>query len=213
MPRAQGSARPLRSPPVRWKRSGHAAIGFVAVLTTLAACGSNDVTPPAAADDTAGTPLRIAEVPPVSVPMALTEYLSDVSLAVLDEVGIGVWAGASLDDADTLDVAITIYGNDGARITEVVDRVALELRDRITVVETRHAADELEWFASEAQERLGAAGIVARVGTRWGLDAASVTLVTPDGTADPAIERAARDVLDGIPVAITSSGPMVPLSP
>ncbi len=145
--------------------------------------------------------------------MAITQYLSDVSLTVLGELGSGVWAGASLDDADTLDVAITIYGTDGARITEVVDRVALELRDRVTVVETRHAADDLERLAAEAQERLDAAGIAARVGTRWGLDAASVTLVTPDGTADRAVERAARDVLDGIPVAITFSGPMVPLSP
>lgn len=145
--------------------------------------------------------------------MAITQYLSDVSLAVLSELGSGVWAGASLDDADTPDVAITIYGTDGARITEVVDRVALELRDRISVVETQHSADDLERLAAEAQERLDAAGIVARVGTRWGLDAASVTLVTPDGTADPTIERAARDVLDGIPVAITFSGPMVHLSP
>lgn len=198
---------------MHWRQPVHAAIGVVAVLTTAAACGSNDVTPPAAAGETSSSPLRIADVPPVSEPMAITQYLGDVSLAVLDELGSDVWAGASLDDADTLDVAITIYGTDGARITELVDRVALELRDRIAVVETRHAADDLERLAAEAQERLDAAGIDAWVGTSWGVDAASVTLVTPDGTADPAVERAARDVLDGIPVAISFSGPMVPLSP
>lgn len=72
---------------------------------------------------------------------------------------------------------------------------------------------DLERFASDAQSRLDAAGIEAYVMIRWGIDAVDVSLVTPDGEPDSAIEERAVDALGDIPNVVSFSPPMTPLVP
>ena len=81
--------------------------------------------------------LELDGVPPVSVPLVLFEYLNSVQLAVRHDVGDAVFGGAVAEDADTNDVTISIYGTDVNQIADAVDRIAVDARDRITVVESR----------------------------------------------------------------------------
>lgn len=154
--------------------------------------------------------LALDGVPPVSAPLVLSQYLNDVQLAVRNDVGEDVFGGAAANDADTAEMTITIYGTDKVLLSDAVDRIAIDERDRISVVETQYSVSDLEGFASEAQGRLDAAGIEAYVMIRWGLDAVDVNLVTPDGVPDSAIEERAAEALENVPAVISFSVPMTP---
>ena len=156
--------------------------------------------------------LDLDGVPPVSAPLVLSQYLNDVQFAVRNDVGDGVFGGAVVNDADTAEMTITIYGTDADLLSDAVDRIAIDERDRISVVESQYSVSDLERFASEAQGRLDAAGIEADVMIRWGLDAADVNLVTPDGAPNSVIEERATDVLENVPAVISFSAPMTPAS-
>lgn len=174
---------------------------------------SGQTAPPASVQWTGPVPtLDLDGVPPVSAPLVLSEYLNEVQFAVRTDVGEGVFGGAVAHDADTAEMTLTIYGTDADIVSDAVDRIATGERDRITVVQTRYSASDLEQFASEAQSRLDGSGIDAYVMIRWGIDAVDVNLVTPDGEPDSAIEERAVDVLGDIPAVFSFSPPMTPLS-
>lgn len=156
-------------------------------------------------------PLELDGVPPVSAPLVLSAYLDDVQQAVRRQVGDDVFAGAVATNADTGDMTLVIYSTDAVRVTEAVDRIAVDARDRITAVESQYSMNDLERFAAEARRRLDAASIDALIATRWGLDAVEVIVVTPEGEPDPGIQDAARAALDDIPASISFSSPLVPL--
>lgn len=164
--------------------------------------------------DVARTPvarLELDDVAPVSAPLVLSEYLNGVQFAVRQEVGDNVFGGAVVTDADTDGVTITIYGTDVERVTDAVDRIAVDARERISVAEAIYSVNDLERFGNDAQRRLDAEGLEAYVVIRWGLDAVEVDLVTPTGEPDPAIESAAKTALGDLPVVIRFSSPVVPL--
>ena len=175
---------------------------------------SGQTAPPASVPWTGLVPsLDLDGVPPVSAPLVLSEYLNEVQFAVRTDVGDDVFGGAVAQDADTAEMTLTIYGTDADTVSDAVDRIATDERDRITVVQSQYSVSDLERFASEAQSRLDASGIDAYVMIRWGIDAVDVSLVTPDGEPDRAIEDRAVDALGDIPNVLSLSPPMTPLAP
>lgn len=81
--------------------------------------------------------LDLDGVPPVSAPLVLSQYLNDVQLDVRNDVGEDVFGGAVANDADPAEMTITIYGTDPDLLNEAADRIALDGRDRISVVESQ----------------------------------------------------------------------------
>jgi hypothetical protein len=154
--------------------------------------------------------LNLAGVPEVSVPIVLSEYLNTAQVDVRHEVGDDIFGGAIANDADTAAMTITILGTDTYEIADAVSRLPSDAQDRIVVAESKYSVSEVEGFAAEARSRLDVAGIDAWVVIRWGLDAVSVNLVTPDGAPDATIESEARSALGDLPVVIDFSGPIVP---
>lgn len=203
---------------VRWPPDSDVATSVVPIVTTSTIPPSVpisvEVVPPTF--DSSDLPsisvpitLDLSGVTPASVPMAISEHLSTVQLAVRSEVGDDVFAGSAFDDLanDTM----TIFGTDAAAITAALDHTGTPLRDRISVVETLYSVNELENYAEQAQSRLDAAGIKGSAWTQFGLDAVAVQLETPDGQPDETIQADATALLHDIPVAITFIGPSLPL--
>lgn len=138
------------------QRRTHVRIGIpmpaalaVFVVVSGSACGTD----PKAADDalapttaptspaaTSATPtvarLDLDDVPPVSAPLVLSEYLNAVQFTVGRQVGDGVF-GAVAMNADTEHMSLTIYGTDADQLMDAVDRIAVDARERITVSETQ----------------------------------------------------------------------------
>ena len=169
--------------------------------------------PPASVPWTGPAPrLELDGVPPVSALLVLSEYLNEVQFAVRTDVGEDVFGGAVAHDADTAEMTLTIYGTDADIVSDAVDRIATDERQRISVVQSQFSVGDLERFASEAQSRLDAAGIEAYVMISWRIDAVEVNLVTPDGEPDSAIEDRAVDALGDVPAVLAFSPPMTPLS-
>lgn len=208
---------------MRWRGVATAA-GAVAVL---AACGgpASPVSSPVTVTIPTTTPIGdvpgattvpiapadLTGVVAASVPIVLAEHFGTVQFAVRVAVGIDVFTGAELDDADNADIRMTIHGTDVAAIEAALDAIGTEWRDRILVVEAEHSLRQLEAFAAEAQQRLDAAAIDAMVGVEPTLDAVPVRIITPDGQPDAVLDARAREVLDGLPVVMELGGAPVPL--
>jgi hypothetical protein len=153
--------------------------------------------------------LDLVGVPEASVPLVLTQYLEHVAMAVADDVGPALYVGSQIDLPDSPDVAVTIFGTDVQRLSDALDRIAAQERDRFTVMASEYSRSELEQLVTDADDRLVGAGIEA---TAWvGLGHIDVFVVAPDGQPDPELERATRVILGDLPFEIEFISPIVPL--
>ena len=119
------------------------------------------------------------------------------------------FVGSQLDSPDSPDVAVTIFGTDVQRLSDVLDRIATQERDRFTVIASEYSLSELEQSVTDADARLADAGIEA---TAWaGMGHIDVFVVTPDGQPDRELERATRAILGDLPFDIEFTSPPVSL--
>jgi hypothetical protein len=169
-----------------------------------------DEPPPVSLPSFVGDPeLDLDGIPEASVPLVLTQYLEHVASAVADEVGPDAYVGSQFDLPDSPDVAVIIVGTDVQRLSDVLDRIATQERDRFTVWASEYSLSELEQFVTDADGRLADAGIEAKA---WaGMGHIDVFVVTPDGQPDPELERATRATLGGLPFDIEFTSPPVAL--
>ncbi len=190
---------------------------------TVPGCGSSGDEPidePVASKGPDGEPVSLPSfegdptldldgMPEASVPPALTHYVQHVASAVADDVGPELYVGSQIDLPDTPDVAVTIFGTDVQRLSDALDRLATQQRDRFTVVASEYSFSELEQFVTDADARLADAGIEA---TAWvGMGYIDVLVVTPEGQSDPELESAVGVALGDLPFEIEFVSPMLPL--
>lgn len=208
------------------------------LVFSMPGCGSNgDVTESVTSEDDVGSPVAAADpvspgelggappvslpsfvgdpkldlvgVPEASVPLVLTQYVEHVVMSVADEVGPAVYAGSRIDLPDSPDVAVTIFGTDVQRLSDALDRIATQTRDRFTVMASEYSLRELEQFVTDADAQLANAGIEAKA---WvGMGHIDVFVLTPDGQPDPELERATRATLSDLPFEMEFISPPVPL--
>jgi hypothetical protein len=157
-------------------------------------------------------PNYLAGVPPVSAPLAISEHLGQVQLAVRSIVGNDIFAGSAVTDDTTANVQMTIYGTDVEAIEAALIAVGSDQRDRIAVVASDYSYAELRDVAAQADEALRSAGLVPLwVSPLYDGSGADATIERANDRTDDQLVTAANEALAGLPVVVSVSNALVPL--
>jgi hypothetical protein len=154
----------------------------------------------------------LSGVTPESVPMAISEHLNEVQLAVRTIVGNDVFTGAAFDEADPANGHLIIYGIQAEVLMVALDQVGTDQRSRITVVESPYSFSDLQDFITQADTLLRDDGLeplwIAARHDGTGIEA---TLKRSQVLPDNELIAAANEALRGLPTFITVSDPPIPL--
>ena len=154
----------------------------------------------------------LSGVTPESVPMAISEHLSQVQLAVRTIVGNDVFTGAAFDEADLANGHLFIYGTQAAMLIAALDQVGTDQRSRITVVESPYSFSELQTFITQADKLLRDDGLEPLwIAARHDGTGIEVTLKRSQDLPDDELIGAANKALGGLHAFITVSDPPINL--